>query len=138
MEENNFLKVIKTVGEGSNKIITWTLSIIGGSLLTLLSTSYLHPESNDLKKFYLLFIIGWILFAISMYYGINISGRSMASDLYYNKPEELKNIFKSVNSDYKCQLKYFKYGLMIFAIWLVLYLLWWIYGNKGFTITNTL
>lgn len=126
-KEERFLKTIKAIATGSNTISTWSLSVIGGSLLSILSTSYIRPDCIYLKLFYLLFILGWIFIAISIYHGINISGRSMAADFYADDNKMLEDIFSKSNIDYKNQLGYFKKALFIFGIWLILYLLWWIF-----------
>jgi hypothetical protein len=125
--ENRFLKTVKSILVGSNLVSTWSLSVVGGSLVVILSTSYIRPESTCLKSFYLIFVIGWILMAISLYHGINISGRSMACDLNYDNNDSLKKIFEKTNSDYAKQLRYFKLALLTFGIWLILYLTWWIF-----------
>lgn len=127
IKEYNYLNTIKTIATGSSTLCTWSLSVVGGSLLAILSTSYIRPDSICLKLFYLLFIAGWILIAYSIYYGINISGRSMAADLYAADKGMLSEIFAKSNSDYAKQLTYFKKALAVFGSWLVLYLLWWIF-----------
>lgn len=55
-------------------ISAWCLSIIVGSVLILLSSSYLHPVEKKIRLIFSLFVVGWSLIAISIYYGINISG----------------------------------------------------------------
>lgn len=127
-KDNNLLRTIKSIEGGSGKVVSWCLSLLGGSLLTILSDSYIHPEST-LKYFYLLFIVAWAFLFISIYKGMNISSRLMAAELFSNKNSELENIFKKINFDYANQLKFFKMSLIIFALWLLFYLIWWIFLN---------
>ncbi len=125
----NFLQSIKSISEGSNKIITWSLSIVGGTILIILSDSYLHPSTRNLKLVYSLFLLGWILIALSINKGIIISGRSMAGELYSENNEMLKQIFEKSNTDFKHQLNLFKWALLVFGLWLILFLCWWIFGD---------
>jgi hypothetical protein len=132
IQENKFLRTIKAILIGSDKINTWSLSVFGGSLLAIFSTSYLQPESKYFKLVYLLLIVGWIFLVLSIKFGINISGRSMAAELVHDKEEKLKEIFFKSNTDFEKQLSYFKKALFVFALWLTTYLIWWIfiYANK--------
>lgn len=126
MEEENLLNSIKSISEGSNKVSTWALSVVGGTVLVIISDSYFQPQEQIYKIPYLLFIAGWLYIAISMYYGLNISGRVMAAELYKKDNEKLKAIFTKANNDFDCQLIFFKAALVTFGVWLILYLLWWI------------
>ncbi|MCX5886063.1 MAG: hypothetical protein NT096_09180 [Proteobacteria bacterium] len=40
----------------------------------------------------------------------------------------LRTIAEKVNGDYGCQQTMLMIGLLTFAVWLVLFLLWWIFG----------
>jgi hypothetical protein len=126
----NFLQAIKSVSEGSSKIITWSLSVLGGSILIIIGDSYIHPVTTPYKFIYLLFPIAWILLAISINSGINISRRSMAADFYSDNNEMLERIFIESNTDLKRQLDYFKSSLIIFSLWLLCFLLWWLFLMK--------
>ena len=117
---------IQSIEIGSHKIITWSLSIIGGSVLTIISDSYYHPNEVKLKAIYLLFIAGWSLIGLSIYNGKEIMGRAMAAQLYKNNYNRLKAIFTKCNKNYSLQIRYFNLGLLIFGIWLLLFLFWWV------------
>ncbi len=121
---------IKSIEEGSNKISTWSLSTIGGSLLAILSNEYSHPLTPKLKLIYLLFVLGWGFIGISFYNGKNITSRSIASELNKNDTELLKTIFTDCNTFYSRQLRFFNLALLIFGIWLLLFLLWWVFGDS--------
>ena len=125
-KDNNLLRTIKSIEGGSGKVISWCLSLLGGSLLTILSSSYNHPEGY-LKYFYLLFILAWAFLFLSIYYGMNISNRLMAAELFSNKNSALEDIFGKINFDYANQLKFFKWSLVVFALWLLFYISWWIF-----------
>lgn len=127
---------IKSIEKGSSKISAWSLSIIGGSLLAILSNDYLHPSQPGLKMIYLLFIVGWIFIGKSFYNGKKIIGKSIATELNKNNKEALKATFEDCNEFYSRQLRFFNLGLLIFGIWLLLYLLWWVFGDTIINLTK--
>lgn len=120
---------IHTIEKMSSRIITWTLSITGGSFLAILSNEYIHPDAKAFKIAYLLFVLGWTFFGISIANGINITGSASASDLYKENSEQITNIFLKCNKYLRRQLLFFKIALVIFGIWLILYLCWWVFGD---------
>ena len=127
---DNIFTCIKSIETGANKIASWSLSVLGGSILALLSSSYLHPDNSKIKLFYFLFAVGWICLALSLYYSKEILGSSIAADLYKGKREKLLPIFSRCNKCYKHQLNFFNLALLFFGFWLVIYLGWWIFGNE--------
>jgi hypothetical protein len=122
---------IKSIDAGSSKISTWSLTVIAGSLLTVLNTDYSHPTIIEYKKAYLLFVIGWIFIGISLYYGNEISGSTIMADLYRSKYKALEIIYTKCNNCYKNQLLFFNIGLLVFAVWLLAYLLWWVFNDDS-------
>jgi hypothetical protein len=124
----NYREGFKIVAEGSNTLIAWCLFIIGGSIAAILSTSYLRPPKLWMRLCYLLFIPGWVLISVSIYYGNVISGNYMAAGQIINV-DILRDIGKELNVNFIWQLFYLEVGLMFFGLWLFLFLLWWIFGN---------
>ncbi len=126
---NQLFNCIKSIESSAGKISSWSLSVLGGSILTLLSDKYLHPENIELRLPYILFFIGWVFLAISLYNSKEILGRSIAAELYKVDKDNLKPIFRKCNKLYKNQLMFFNLSLLAFGIWLVIYLSWWIFGD---------
>jgi len=122
------IQILKSMEEGANKLITWSLSITAGSLLAIISDSYLHPESKTLKIGYLLFIAGWGSIAKVIYHGNNIVRFNILSPLHKDNLPQLEESFISCNSEYRSQLRWFNIALVIFGIWLIAYLMWWVFG----------
>lgn len=120
---------IKAIEKSSGKIITWSLSIIGGSFLAIISDEYIHPEARQFKYPYFIFIIGWSCIAKSIYHGFNISGYSSAAERNLIDFELLQAGCSSCHDEFIIQLKWFKWGLSAFGIWLLLYLCWWILAD---------
>ena len=121
---------IKSLESGSNRVSAWSLSVLGGSLLVILSNDYVHPENTNIKIAYLLFVIGWLFIGISFYNGKNIISRSIASELAKSDINLLKTIFTKCNSYYSRQLLFFNLALLVFGIWLLVFLFWWVFGTK--------
>lgn len=120
---------LKSIELGSNRVITWSLSVLGGTLLVILNRDYLVPQKDSLKLVYLLFIVGWYFLGISIYYGNNITGTAMSSELHRGREADLLDMFKLSNSNYQKQIRYFNLALAIFGVWLLLYIIWWILGD---------
>ena len=119
---------IESYESGSAKLVTWSLSIVGGSILIIISDSYFRPSNIYHRYFYFLFLLGWIFLAISMYHAFLITRRGMVKALYKDNPKLLTPIFEETNTSFKWQLRCFQWGLLCFGIWLVSYLTWWIFS----------
>ena len=121
---------IESAEVGSNKIMSWSLSIIVGSLLVILNTSYIKPKLDWFKYFYSLFAVGWVLIGISIYFGRKITNSKIAAILNRKSLELLDTILKDVNNYYHKQLVFFYLSLMVFGFWLFTYLFYWLLGDK--------
>jgi small-conductance mechanosensitive channel len=118
---------LEQINNGSAGLVTWALALVAGSVATIVSTSYLRSMNRVIRCIYLLFIPGWLFLGLSIYYGERISRRFMASKLV---PEEnLHKIAKMVNQDFANQRLLLEIGLLIFALWLVIFLIWWVFGD---------
>lgn len=116
---------LKAVVESSTSMITWALAVGAGSVATIVSTSYFRPQQRWARIFYLLFPIGWLFLALSIYYGNSIARGGVAAQLVHE--DLLVEIGAEMNTAYIHQQWTFGVGLIAFAAWLLLYLLWWIY-----------
>lgn len=124
--EKKLFEAIKAYESGSSKLTTWSLSIIGGSLVIITGSSYFRPLSLECRYFYFLFIVGWIFMGISLYFAFLITRRSMVKDIYTSNADFLASILQGCNTAFKWQLRFFQWSLLSFGIWLILYLVWWI------------
>ena len=119
---------LKSLSETSNGFISWSLNVIAASILALIGTSYLKPASKKIRLIYLLFIPGWCLLYVSMYYG-NVVARRFGACAFTTDNEKLLDFGSKLNSDLLQQMYFFKVGISVFAIWLFLYLVWWVFGE---------
>jgi len=132
--QNHIVAAIKAAASGSTTMVTTALAIIAGSIAIIVSTSYLQPRGL-MRKAYLLFIPGWLLIAASMYQGDVIARRAIAAHFIDPRKEgaiaTLHEIADRIGPDYSCQRIYMELGLLVFAVWLASFLLWWIFVKKG-------
>jgi hypothetical protein len=117
---------IQAIVAGSNTINTWSLSIIGGTILAILSTSYVKPMQRWGRLIYLLFIPGWVFLLLSIQNNSKITGRGIMATLM---PEKIPSIVEKMNDEFANQIYDFKVAIILFSIWLILYLIWWIFQD---------
>ena len=128
MEVRSIMDTLKLIDEQSSTLITWSLALIGGSILTIISTSYHKPESTKAKLFYFLFFPAWFFLFYSVYCGNQISRRVIAAS-YANNDSVLDAINATINNNYKHQMNYFQIGLAFLALWLLAYFIWWLFAT---------
>jgi len=117
---------IQAIVAGSNSRVTWSLSLICGSLVAVLSTSFLRPMNRWSKLIYLLFIPGWIYLAYTIKWGDSIARRGILATI---APDRILVIADKMNDEFVNQLEDFNLALIFFGIWLLLYLMWWILND---------
>lgn len=123
------IDAIKEITTNSDKLITYTLAIFGGTIATLLGTSYLRPKGK-IRFIYFLFIIGWSLLGCSFKFGNDLANRTT---MFYteNTNSQLQNeIIYKINDNYTSQVIFFEWGIAVFCLWLCLYLTWWIFSDS--------
>jgi hypothetical protein len=124
------MEASKLINEESNRLITWSLAIIGGTILIVVSTNYINPTGAVLYA-YFLFAIGWIYLGLSILYGEEITRIYIAGAMTNEKNlEEINKIGKEIDKRFGKQIKCFKKGIVIFSIWLVIFLFWYIITKK--------
>ncbi len=124
--DHNLREGLKGMSEDSRNLAGWALAIIAGSILAIASTSYLRPGSRHMRKIYLLFIPGWILISLTLYNGDQLS-RGYTATMFAQTHERLLAIGGNMNSQFADQLTYFNLALIPFALWLLLFVLWWVF-----------
>lgn len=124
-DDRNLRDGMKNMADDSRSVLGWGLTLMGASILAIVSTSYLRPLSRKFRNVYLLFIPGWMLVAVSVYFGNKVSRRHTAATFAQNR-RRLLEIGSLMNQDFDWQLSLFNWGLIVFAIWLLIYLIWWV------------
>ncbi len=128
--QKKLLETIESIEQGSSRITTWSLSVIGGSMIVFMNGEYVQPKEEYFKYSYLLFVIGWTLLAISISYSKLITGRKMAAIINVDNTKDLKKSLLKVNRHYTSQLRCFNWALVIFGLWLILYFIWRVFGEQ--------
>lgn len=120
------ITTIQAIISSSNNIASWCLSLLGATVLAILSSSYIKPLGKWSKLIYLLFIPGWLFLGLSIKYNDSIVRRGIAATIDQNR---IPSIVNKMNDEFIFQLKDFKIALYFFALWLLLFLLWWIFQD---------
>lgn len=110
-------------------LTSWTLVMIGGSILAILSTSYYRPRDLWFRASYLIFIPAWLLLSLSLREGAKVQGVYLAA-LFQRKPDIDKLMFAQ-NGFLAGQQDFMMWGLGCFGVWLTIYLLWWIFNKES-------
>lgn len=119
---------IQAIALGANTFVTWSMSIIGASLLAILSTSYVKFDGKYLKLIYLLFIPGWIWLGLAIESGESIARRAIMATV---SPGQINSIADKMNDEFISLLHYFNLGLISFGSWLLIFLLWWVFFSNN-------
>ena len=122
------LKLFEAAVSLANTLTSWAFVMIGGSILTILGTSYYRPAALWVRCSYLAFVPAWFFLAWSIYAGTRVQGVYLAA-LYSAHPNVVA-LKISVNDDAISQIQRMEIGLACFGVWLTLYLLWWIFHKE--------
>ncbi len=124
---------LQLLANNSNEYTSWALLIIGGSILAIVSTSYIRPVNEKIRLIYLLFLPGWASLIYSIYNGdliirnyISLTLLNRNADGFVNN---LAGISYDINLFLESQLDSFRFGLGFFSLWLLLFLMWWVFGK---------
>ncbi|WP_179413713.1 hypothetical protein HDF19_13335 [Mucilaginibacter sp. E4BP6] len=117
---------VHALATGANVRITWSIALIGGSLATIFSTSYVKPFNKWLKLIYLIFLPAWLYLADAIRTGDIISRLDIGAIL---NPNRIPMIFGEINKEYNDQLVSFNIALVLLGIWLIVFLLSWVFND---------
>lgn len=135
MEMSTLIDALKLVAKSSATLITWALSVVGGSVAAIVSTSYLRPKNPKVRLIYLLYLPGWLFLGLSVYFGDRVSRHYVASRFVAahgsdaSAYDKVLAIGQKMNADYISQQNMLMLGLLMFGAWLSLFLLWWVFGE---------
>jgi hypothetical protein len=117
---------LKAIVEVSGTMLNWALLVAGASVAALVSTSYERPKTRGGRWFYVFFVPAWVFLGISLYIGLRVSRRYIAA-IIPTKPNVLDSISNHVNEDFLHQWQSLLSGLGFLAVWLVLFLSWFMW-----------
>jgi hypothetical protein len=126
VDESKFFEAAQTLAQGLSQ---WSLLIIGGSLVIIVSTSYYRPANSRVRAAYFLFVPSWLCLAISIYQGIRVQ-RSYVAYLVGSRQgpnAQLSNQIAETMADAtRKQILSLQIALVFVGIWLVIYVFWWV------------
>lgn len=124
------MEFFEAITDNAAQHITWTLMLMGGSILMVVGTSHVSPTNSKQRSFYYLLIPAWILLAASMFFGDSVHRRVIAARV--GDQATISEIMPKINSDFICQMNLLIAGAAVLTLWLTCYLIWWIhYRNNG-------
>jgi hypothetical protein len=130
VDDSKFFEAAQSLAQSLSQ---WALLIIGGSLVIVVSTSYRRPENRRVRAAYFLFIPMWCCLAVSIYQGIMVQ-RSYVAYLVASRStptsQVLNSIAKEITNATRIQIGALEISLLIGAVWLLIYIVWWICSNQ--------
>jgi len=124
------LEAVKASAAYAQDVTQLALVVIGGTVAVLLGSSHLRPPSRVIRWSYFLFVPGWAFLGMAIYFGIQVKQGYLAY-LWQAGPKGLsadmaRAIGQSMNTDATRQITYLQVGLATLAVWMLVYLCWWI------------
>jgi hypothetical protein len=130
IDDSKFFEAAQTLAQSLSQ---WSLLIIGGSLIMVVSTSYRRPQNPRVRAAYFLFIPMWCCLAMTVYQGIVVQ-RSYVAYLVASRStptqQTLNGIAESITNATRNQILALESALLIGALWLLIYIVWWICSNQ--------
>ena len=126
VQAHDLLSGLEIVARSSESMVTWALALGAASVVAIVSTSYFRPSAVRMRLAYLMFLPGWVLLGASIVIGNNIARRWLAAQFVNDAQAHV--IADLINRDYLYQQNTLMWGLAVFAAWLVMYLMWWIFS----------
>jgi hypothetical protein len=119
------MEIFETIAASSQLHITWALTLIGGTVVTIVGTSHVSPKTPKTRLIYLFFIPSWFFLTISIWFGDLVSRNHLAALLVEKSAQ--REILQEINTNYYYQQQTILFGTICLSVWLVLYLIWWIF-----------
>ena len=121
-------KAFESAAAFAQSLTQWEFIIVGGSLLILIGTGYYRPKHVWIRCSYVLFVPGWVLSGLSIYFGIRVQEAYLAYLLV--QKTTAAGISQTMNSDASYQISLMEWGLLVFGVWLLVYLCYWITSKE--------
>ena len=127
MDPRNLMMGLEAAADQAALLTSLALAIVGGSIITLLQTSYLRPKNRYHRAGYLFFLPGWYFLGESIYHGSRV--RAVHLSYLFSPKNAQVDFAMEAGRDAAAQSSSLFCGLLMFTIWLSLYLAWWIYTD---------
>jgi hypothetical protein len=131
-DDSKFFEAAQALAQSLSQ---WDLLIIAGSLVVIVSTSYYRPGTRGVRAAYLLFLPAWSFLAFSIYQGIQVQGSYVAFLVAArgdpNNHAKLDQIALNMETATRYQIQGLEFALLCLAVWLVVYIAWWVFSEKA-------
>ena len=126
-QRSEFQEVVKAINDESNRLITWSLGIIAGSMFMLIGADSTQP-TGWILYFYFLFGVGWICLGVSILCGVVISrNRTIVPD---NKTiRELAMLHEKIDERFRRQISFLYIGFIPLLVWLTAFLFAYVFDR---------
>jgi hypothetical protein len=105
------IDAIKAIQATSGQMATWVLSVLGGSIVAIVSTSCIRPTNGSVRFLYLLYLPGWLFLGISIF-DSNIISRYVISGLIQGPASEnFLGVTEGLNATFLSQQNTLSAGL---------------------------
>src|SRR5713226_486985 len=104
-------------------LIQWAFLIFGGSVALSVGGSH-RQHRGRIKYAYFLFLPGWLLLALSFYWGRSVQGVYLA--FLFQMNQNISQLRQAANHDAYWQMLTLEIGLGFFTLWLLFYIFWWV------------
>jgi hypothetical protein len=118
---------LSALSTGATTLTGWSLAILGATVAGIVAGEFLRPAAK-VRYIYLLFIPGWLLLGVSIWYGDKVT-RRLAAAAFTDNQETLRSIGNAMNSEFADQRWYFQLALLAFGCWLICLLIWWVFAK---------
>lgn len=118
---------LTAISTGATTLAGWSLTILGATVAGIVAGEFLRPAAK-VRYIYLLFIPGWLLLGVSIWYGDKVT-RRLAAAAFTDNRDTLRTIGNSMNSEFADQRWFFQLALLVFGCWLICLLIWWVFAK---------
>ncbi|WP_172328285.1 hypothetical protein [Mangrovicoccus sp. HB161399] len=100
------MQAIAAITDNASLHVTWALTVLGGTLLTVVGTSHLSPGSVAMRLGYLLLLPAWVLLGASIYFGDRVLRNAIAWQIAKASGNDVTTgkIFTEINRDFGAQM----------------------------------
>lgn len=125
----HLLVSFSAVSGSSQQLVNLASALLGGSVALVIGTSHMSPKSRRARMIYLILLPTWAFLVRSILAGDTVLRKYLAATIA-NVPERVMEIFEEANGMYATQLNCLRLAILFFAIWLVIYMIWWVFYRE--------
>ena len=118
-------EALRAAAEQARDLTTIAIAVAGGTIVLVVHASYHRPDAWVMRMVYLFFPFGWFYLVRSIYFGSRL--RSVYLAHLFSLPDTERDFLPRATAHAEAQRNNLEYSIYVFAVWLSIYLLWWIW-----------